>query len=406
MNNVPNNETQKRHCMVVHAHYPMAETRVQREAEALLAHGFQVDVICLLWPGEAAFEVVRGINVYRLPIHTVSKEQSLISQLLEYLHFFVLAAFKLTRLHLKKRYNVIQVHNLPDFLVFCALLPKLGGTPIILDIHDVIPEFLAARTGRSLDSWLVRLAAWQEQLSCGFADHVITVTEPWRQVLVKRGVPQEKTSVVMNMADSQLFHPGVRQQVIEQRDRNTFHLIYHGVQTYRHGLDILLRAVAQVWDQIPELYLTLHGEGAYRGELERLVGELGLTDCVHFTKRYVPVSELPALIANADVGVIPYRTDIFTDGILPTKLMEYVSLGIPVIASRTSAIEAYFDETTIEFFAPGNVDDLARCLLKLHTDRNRREQLVQNGTKFREQYKWGKISTEYASLVVRLSEKK
>ncbi|GAB4534152.1 MAG: hypothetical protein Kow0063_16950 [Anaerolineae bacterium] len=399
------NERPKRHCMVVHAHYPLAETRVQREAEALLNHGFEVDVICLQMPGESGFEVVRGVEVYRLPVQTFHSTQSLTSQLWEYLRFFVQAARQLNRLNRQKRYDVIQVHNLPDFLIFCGLFPKLGGTPLILDIHDVSPELFADRSGQSMDSWLVRMAIWQEQLSCRFANHVITVTEPWRQVLIGRGVPADKTSVVMNVADTRLFDPSVRQQVAEQRSEDTFHLIYHGVQTYRHGLDILLHAMAQVRPQIPGLYLTLHGEGEYHHELERMAGELGLTDCVHFSNEYVPVTELPALIARADIGVVPYRRDVFTDGILPTKLMEYVSLEMPVIASRTPAIEAYFDDTMVEFFAPGDVNDLARCILKLYADRERREQLVRGADRFRQRYNWPKISAEYVALVERLAGK-
>ncbi len=394
------NDKPRRHCMVVHAFYPLAETRVQREAEALLARGFEVDVICLRMPQEAPFEVVRGVNVHRLPVQTINVERGVLDQLWEYLRFFALALVKLTRLHRQRHYDVVQVHNLPDFLVFAALWPKLRGTPVILDIHDVMPELFADRTGRSPDNWLVRLVKLEERLSCRFADHVITVTEPWRQVLVGRGLPDDKSSVVMNVADARLFHPGVRRQI--ERDPSSFHLIYHGVQTYRHGLDVLLRAVAQVRPQIPQVRLTLHGEGEYHDKLVRLTEELGLADCVHFSNRYVPVDQLPALIAQADVGVVPYRRDVFTDGILPTKLMEYAALGMPSIASRTPAIEAYFDETMVEFCVPGDVDDLARCILRLYREPARREELVRGTAKFRQRYSWERVSAAYVALVERL----
>jgi glycosyltransferase involved in cell wall biosynthesis len=399
------NKAAQRHCMVVHAYYPLAETRVQREAEALLKHGIEVDVICLGLPREDAFEVVRGVNVYRLSAHRTETGGNLARQLMEYLWFFILVAVKLTQLHLRRRYDVIQVHNLPDFLVFCTLIPRLGGTPVILDIHDVSPEFFADRAKRPMGSWLVRLVSWQEQLSCRFASHVITVTEPWRQALIRRGVPEHKSSVVMNVADSGVFNPAVRRRVATQRTNGTFCLIYHGVQSYRHGLDLLLHAMAKLCPQIPELRLTLHGEGNYHQELVRLVEELGLAECVNLSTKYVPISELPSLIAVADVGVVPYRRDVFTDGILPTKLMEYVSLKIPVIASRTPAIDAYFDETMVEFFEPESIDDLAGCIVRLYADETRRQQLVQGGQMFRQRYSWEKISTDYVTLVKRLGAK-
>ena len=131
----------KRHCMVVFAFYPLGETRVQRQAEALAENGYDVDVICLRGPDEAVFEDVRGINVYRLPVGRLLWFSGLVGRFLAYLLFLILTAFKLIPLHLKRRYGVVQVHNLPDFLVFCALFPKLMGAKTILDIHDVMPEF-------------------------------------------------------------------------------------------------------------------------------------------------------------------------------------------------------------------------------------------------------------------------
>ena len=399
MDNRHTPSTCKRHCMVVYAYYPLAETRVQREAEALLNHGYQVDVLCLRLPNEAAFEVVRGVNVYRLSLKR-RHGQGFGVQLKEYLQFLILAAFKLIRLHNEKRYHVVQTHNLPDFLVFAALWPKLKGAGVILDIHDVMPEFFAERTGRSLDSWLVKLVSWQEQLSCRFADHVITVTEPWRQALIKRGVSPHKTSVVMNVPDDNLFHRGVGKA--NTQSDNSFCLIYHGVQSHRHGLDTLLHAVSGVRSQIPELQLILHGRGEAHHELVELAKELKLTDCVQFSTNFVSVSQLPHLVAQADVGVVPYRRDIFTDGILPTKLMEYVALGLPVISSRTPVIETYFDETMVHFFESGDVSSLAASILTLYQDSARREALVHSAEQFIQKYNWAAQATQYVNLVKQL----
>ena len=77
----------RRHCMVVHAYYPKAEIRVQREAHALQKYGYDVDVICLQLPQEADYEVVDGVHVYRVPLQR-SKEWSFTAHLKEYLQFF------------------------------------------------------------------------------------------------------------------------------------------------------------------------------------------------------------------------------------------------------------------------------------------------------------------------------
>ena len=391
----------KRHCMVVHAHYPFGETRVQRQAEALVRHGYAVDVLCLHNKStEVATEFCNGVRVIRLPVRY--RNHSWIGgKFLEYLRFFLLAMVKLTQLHRQNPYATIQCHNLPDFIVFAAWIPKLFGACVILDIHDLMPEFYQSRYAKNNGSTSrsVPLLYLQEKLACRFADHVITVSEIWRQTLIGRGVPADKCSVVMNVADHTIFHQP-QEPKTERDDKNSLHLIYHGILPYRYGLDLALQAVAKVSQQIPNIRLTIHGAGEYYPNLVALAKELGLTDKhIHFSTKFVPLDELPDLIGSADIGLAPYRQDVFSDGIVPTKLMEYAALGMPAIAARTTAIEAYFKDTMVEFFTPGDADDLARCVLTLHSEPDRLTQLVQGAEKFNQCYNWPALSEKYAALV-------
>lgn len=398
MNSERNVEHPRKHCMVVHAYYPVGETRVEREAQALLAHGFEVDIISLRKPGELAHETVDGAAVYRLPVRRHAGGFAV--RMLEYLHFFLLAFVRITSLHLKRRYNVVQIHNLPDFLVFVALIPKLTGARVILDLHDLMPEFYAERFRRSLDSLPVRLIRWQERWSCGFADHIITVTELWRQSLIERGQPADKISVVMNVADDRIFNQDVAAD--GAGDDGHFRLIYHGTIDRRYGLDLALRAIDHIREEAPDLQLTIHGGGEHRRTLIRMVDELGLQDHVQFSTCFVPTAELPKIIKRAQLAVVPYRDGVFTGGILPTKLMEYAALGIPAITARTPAIAAYFDETNVQFFTPGDVDELGCCILDLYRDRTRLAKLACNVVRFNEEHNWPKIGAAYVALVQKL----
>ena len=389
----------KRHCMVVHAYYPLGEVRVQREAEALIDAGYQVDVICLRVSGEPTVDSYHGVNVYRMPVRR-HKEQVAVVQFLEYLAFLTLAFFKLTVLHLRKRYNVVQLHNPPDFLAFAALVPKLTRASVILDIHDLMPEFFLSRFGVERNSIFARLVYLQERLACRFADHTITVTEHWRQSLINRGVPADKCSVLMNLADPRIFRQPVETQP-RPRDKDRFQLIYHGAIPQRYGLDLVLRAIAQVRSDIPGIFFTVIGWGDYLNELQRLSQELGLKEHVCF-ENFMPVEELPARIATVDLAVVPYHNDVFTNELLPTKLLEYAALGIPAIVSRTMGISAYFDETMVQFFTPGDVDDLARCIRTLYRDRGRLAALAENMERFNQRYNWTSQSANYVRLVDRL----
>jgi glycosyltransferase involved in cell wall biosynthesis len=388
--------------MVVHAYYPLGETRVEREALALIDRGYAVDVVCLQDAGEPAQESVDGVTVYRLPVQR-GKRRGQVFQLFEYLAFFVLASIKLIGLHWRNRYGVIQAHNLPDFLVFAAIGPKLLGARVILDLHDLMPEFYAARGNRSMTSWPVRLVIWQEQISCRFADHVITVTDIWRETLIRRGVPAGKVSVVMNVADTRIFQRSLVDEPSLSRN-GSFRLIYHGTLTHRYGVDLILRALAQVRSAVPGIRLTLIGAGDALDDLQRLAEELGLGEQVEFS-RELHAAHLPPLIAQADAGVVPNRNDPFTDTLLPTKLLEYVALGTPVIAARTQTIAAYFDDSMVKFFRPGDADDLANAILDLHTDRSLLVRLARNAGKFDEKYSWPQVSAQYAALVDRLNSR-
>ncbi|MCP4538173.1 MAG: glycosyltransferase family 4 protein [Chloroflexi bacterium] len=391
--------TPKRHCMVVLAHYPLAETRVQREAEALAAHGFKVDVICLRGRQEAPQEHYRDVRIFRLPVQL--KKKGLARQFANYLHFFILAALKLTQLHIRQPYDTIQTHNLPDFLIFCALIPKLTGIPVILDLHDLMPEFYAGRFGQSKNSLLGRLIRWQEHLSCAFANHVITVSEHWRQALIKRGVPAHKCSVVMNVADPDIFSPSEDDEP-PPLDQAKVRLIYHGTLVERYGLDLAIQAVNQARREISNVHLTILGRGKHVPTLKQMIRELDLDDHVTIHDELRPAEELPEIIRTANLGIVPYRNDVFTDGLLPTKLMEYAALGLPAIAARTTAIEAYFGDAMVEFFEPGDVDDLARCIRTLYENPGRLAELAQKSEKFNQQYNWAKIGAEYVALVERL----
>jgi glycosyltransferase involved in cell wall biosynthesis len=384
--------------MVVHAYYPLAETRVQREAEALVRAGYDVDVICLRDVGELARERCGGVDVHRLPVRVA--KSSLARQMLSYVHFFALATVRLARLHLRGRYRTVQVHNLPDFLVFCASVPKLAGVPVILDLHDLMPEFFAGRFGADRRPLVARSIRTQERLACRFADHVITVSEHWRQALIERGVPAAKVSVVMNLADDRIFRPRPRRPTAQARPPGRpFQLLYHGTITRRYGLDLAVRAVALVRGEIPGIRLTVLGRGDQMPELADLVRELGLEAHVDLQDRLLPAEELPEIIARADLGVVPYRDDVFTDGLLPTKLMEYAATGLPCIAGRTTAIERCFGDAMTELFTPGDAADLADKIRGLWRNPAGLERLAGRSRIFTERHNWTRSGADYVSTV-------
>lgn len=389
-----------KHCMVVYAAYPHYETRVQREAEALIAHGHEVDLICPRYKDDSAQEHHGGVTIHRVNLRW-ERKKGLAAQFGQYLKFFILTSFKLFSLDLKRRYDVIQCHNVPDFLVFAAVPPKLLGARVILDLHDLMPEFYQGRFKQSSHKLLLRLIYLQERWACRFADHVITVTKHWRQTLIERGVPPEKCSVVMNLADPRIFQLLSSDEAAAYKNDH-FNLFYHGNMPENYGLEMIIQAVARLRDRIPQIRLIFVGGGPFLWRLKEIAAELKLDEKVVEFNDGVPAEKLKGYFLRADVGVVPYRNDIFTDSLLPTKLLEYAVSGLPTIAARTTAIAEYFDDSMVKYFQPCDQEDLENSILLMVNDPGIREKYAQGILKFNQLHNWRDESTNYVAIVERL----
>ena len=381
-----------RHCMIVDNYYP--DIRVEREARALVRRGHTVEVICLRNEGDLARERIGSIVVRRVPVRR-QRGMGLAAQAVEYVAFAAWAFALVSVLHLRRKFDVVQVHNVPDFLVLSALVPKLTGARVLLDLHDLMPEFFASRFGGRMDGLPVRLVRWQERMSTAFADRVLTVTELWRGTLVERGLAPEKVDVVMNLPDDGLFR---RRAPEVRRAPDPITVLYHGTLTHRYGVDQLVRAVASIGDRLP-LRLIVHGRGELVPELEALVSRLGISHRVTMSTELLPTAALPDLIAQADIGVVPNRNDVFTDGILPTKLMEYAALGIPAVVARSTATTAYFDDSMVRYVEPNDVSALAVAIEELARDPDRRLAMARSAQSFTDQYGWSREAERYVDIV-------
>ena len=374
------------------------DPRVRRESESLVRRGDEVDFICLRprrQKKQPRCEYLDGVRLYTLLLPRYRGSSSIL-YLLQYLCFFCLAFLKVSLLHLKRNYHIVQVHTMPDFMVFTALIPKILGSKIILDVHDLMPELFCSKFGIDNTHPLIKIITWVERHSVAFAHKALAVSKPHLDALVKHGNPWEKFAVLLNVPDQRTFR---RRQLQKSTPDNVFHLVYHGTIARRHGLDVAIRAVARLREDIPDLRFSVLGDGDDLSRITSLTQQLGLESRVEFSRRFVPFEELVPFISQATMGVVPILADAFTQYMLPTKLLEYVSLGIPVIASRTMTIETYFDDTMLQFFQAGDAEDLAERILSCYRDPHRRDLYAANADRFNRQYNWEGQRSEYYSLI-------
>ena len=380
-------------CMIALTDYP-ADTRVRREAEALVRRGDEVDVVCPATPALGPRRSIGGVSIRTVTRFEYSPDSRGRDYVVRYVSFIIAALSTVLRLHLRRRYDVVHVHTMPDILVFSAIGPRLLGASVLLDVHDLMPELYASKFGLPESHPMIRLLRVLERGSIAFADSAVAVHRPHLDALVRHGNPEERFGIVMNVPDPSLFA-----RRASEPPESPFRLVYHGMIGRRNGLDVAVRAVAQARAAIPDIELRIIGDGDDAERLEALIDELGVRDVVRFDRGLFDMGELLPVIARAHVGIVPILDDAFTRFMLPVKLLEYVALGIPVIASRTATVSDYFDDSMICFSAAGDADDLARRIVELRRHPEERMRLAAAADGFNAQHGWECERERYYRMV-------
>jgi glycosyltransferase involved in cell wall biosynthesis len=374
----------KRVCMVAYTHY-RSDARPRREAETLAARGDEVDFVSLGEGPARQEDVVESVRVIELPARRY-RGSSALSYVRSYGRFFAQALAVVSARHARRRYDVVHVHTMPDFMVFTAAAAKLSGARVVLDVHDTMPELYQSKFGVGAGHPLIRALALEERASCAFADHVICVHGPHKELLVSRGVPARKVTPLLNVPDPKVFGPPRDPDAVTLA--HPPRLVYHGTVAERLGLDVALEAFAKVLAPFPEARFDIIGTGDDAQRLHGLIAQRELAGSVHFSDRHFPVAEVPRLIDGASLGLVPNRDDPATRHMLPVKLLEYVHLGIPVVAPRLPVIQHYFGDDAVAFYRPGDAQSMADAIVGALGDPTRTLERRRAAAAFARQYSW------------------
>ena len=385
--------------MIAYSNYS-GDARIRREAEVLAStEEYEVTVLTLKNSRVKNSRMNGGVLLRELGTSKY-RGSSLFRYLLSYLKFMFEAFRVCNRMLWKRKVWAFHVHNIPNFLIFSALGARITGRRVILDIHDSVPETYSAKFTNTPGGFLFKLLCLEEAFCCKLADRVICVNHPQRDALVRRGIDPGKIAVSMNVPDPRIFSalPGGGSN---GSGTGRFRLVYHGTLAKRLGIDLAIRAVAKLADAIPGIEFHVLGDGDDKRDFVELAKDLGVDRVVHF-REAVPLEELRGILGGMDLGVVSNRRNMATELMLPAKLMEYVALGIPVVAPRLRTIEHYFASDMVGYFEPGDVDSMAGAVLALYRDPARREVHVQRARAFLDEYGWAKHQQGLLDLYRRL----
>lgn len=386
--------------MIAYTNY-VSDPRVIRMAEAARDGGFSVDVIALKDHGQARQEVIRGIRVYKVQAH--HRGGTLRKYLWEYAKFFLRSTAISAHLFLTRRYRVVHVHNMPDALVFSSIVPKMFGAKVILDIHDPMPETYSSKFRNHSKNLVSQLLLLQERLSAAFVDQTITVSDPVKDgILIAHGYSPERIGVIGNFADDNIFRP-----LDVPTTNGVMRFVFHGLIAERNGLRTLVEAVAQIRN-LNKIRIRIIGEGDFSSTLHALIQARGLNDVIEFVNQSYPVYEIPKLLSDCHVGLVPLdiATSTVANFALPLKLVEYACLGLPSISIHNAAIDYYFGLDECMFFKSGDAASLAQVMLQVAEDPNILIPYRKELAKVRKRLLWSKEKEKYVSMLKSLTYEK
>jgi colanic acid biosynthesis glycosyl transferase WcaI len=345
-------------------------------AETLVRSGFEVQVLTgqpnlptgKIYPGYSASkfasETINGIAVQRCPLYP-SHDRSAIRRMANYLSWAVTAAA--AALVMLRGVNVTLVYSSPATAALPAMLRKLfRRTPYVLMIQDLWPDSILS-TGFLKSSFMRRAAerimgafvGW----SYSFADHIVVISPGMIDILVSRGVPRAKLSLVYNWVDETVFqpcdpHPTFRSDL--GVDPDTFLLMYAGNFGPAQALDGVIRAVAML-EETEKVVLVLLGEGVEEAQLRRLAKDVA-PGRVLFAPP-VPASEVPPLMAAADVQLLSLRDEPLFRHTMPSKVQSILACGHPAIACAPGDAGAVIVDSGAGWHAqPGDPRNLVECI--------------------------------------------
>jgi glycosyltransferase involved in cell wall biosynthesis len=377
--------------MVICSEYE-ANPRVRRQAEALVARGDEVTVFALHAQGRPRQEVIDGVTV----VHARTRKyrgEAASAYLRLYAGFFANAAGWLARQ--PRGFDLVQANTLPEAIAFAATVQRLLRVPLLLDVHDLTEQLFASKFPER--GAMMRMVRTSARLSARLAHEILAVTEP-DVVKIRRWGVDRPITVVMNAPDARLFPP----RPFRPREGDEVMFSYHGLIAPRHGLVNAVEALAKLRLEVPAARMQIFGSGDGLAPLRTRVQELGLTDVVTLPPSLLPITEMLPLLERAHIGVVPSQRDPWTNDVLPTKLLEYAVLGVPVITFRNPVIERYFPEDSVTYVDPASPENLLVAMRTLVADQDLARRRAERASEVVAQMSWERQKLTYFEVIDRM----
>lgn len=301
-------------------------------------------------------ENMEGIDVIRVWTYITANE-GFFRRTADYLSFAASSFFA----GLFQKTDIIIATSPQFFTTWSALaLSIFKHKPWIFELRDLWPESIKS-VGALDDGFIYRSLEKIELFLYRRASHIIPNTLAFKKNLTRRGIPEEKITVIPNGSNLELFSPrepdSGRISALGLRDK--FVVGYIGTHGMAHSLDFIVRAIAELDD--PGIHFLFIGDGAEKNKVVSLTQELKLENVTFHDP--IPKEQMPEYLALVDVSLVPLKKDDTFKTVIPSKIFEAAAMEKPVLLGvdgQAREIVEFYDSGL--FFEPENSSDFIEKL--------------------------------------------
>lgn len=344
-----------------------------------------------------AVEDLSGIKVYRNWTY-VTRNEGVLKKTIGHLSFMVSSV--LLSLFRTGPTDVVVVSSPTFFSMFSGyLFSRFKRAPLVLEIRDLWPAAII-ELGVLRNRILIRVLEALELWAYRTANHIVVVTEAFKENLVSRGIAAEKIAVITNGVDLERYSQGLKSEAVEAAldCRGKSLVLYIGALGMSQGLESIIRAAERLKGR-ENVVFALVGEGAEQAKLQRLAAELGLAG-VRFLPAQ-PKERMPDFYHTADICLVPLRNVALFEGFIPSKMFEIMACGRPIIASLAGEAARILDRSGgAVIVPPEDSAAIAQAVLELIEDKPVRDRLGAAGATYVAQfYDRAKLALEYERVL-------
>jgi len=383
------------------------DPRVENEAISLVKKGHEVFLFCLKYSRNECDEVLKGIQVKR---YKSNKFLYKLSALVYTVPFYTNSMKRKIQHFLEKhKIEAIHIHDIQIAEAVFMANKKLH-LPTILDLHDNMPEImkLYPHLQKFPGKQLISPKKWKkkEEEFINKATKIITVSQEFMDEVVNRTkIPKNKITLVPNTVQKSFYNNAVIDDLIINKYKNNFVVLYLGDTGLRRGLQTAIESLAVLKDKIPNIKLVIVGKSTTDILLKKQVSSLKLENYVDF-QGWKNVTLFPSYIFASSVCISPLHRNMQHNVAYANKLFQYMSFAKPVLVSNATAQKNLIKKINAGLIhLEKNSEDFANKILQLYNNSELRDSLGKNGKQFiEEEFYWEKTSKKLIDLYTNLSK--